>query len=418
MTRDFENMLHLFGCGALGKEPLAEHCVNIRKIREISVEQNVWPIVYCAIRKKIECGEVKIPEKIYAELEISFEANLAKTIQKNEFNKNVIRTLTQQGVESCLFKGMALAELYDVAETRVSGDTDILIKPEDEAKASEILKKLGYDVKERVSNEHHASAIHPIGGELEVHISVMKKNWDDIIFSDKISYKEEYITFDDGIQTLGINDGLINVATHFIKHFVRKGAGVRHMMDLLLYIKKYEDQINYAEFDALMEELHYKKLIDTVKTLGAKYWGMAFENLQETDKEIVNKFLEDVEKGGVFGMNDVKRRETYFIFTQRRKKLSEKEYKKFSLTKMDKTIYQKIFPDKEYMIRGYGLKKPYGIWLFGAHIKRWFGIFCNIVTGKKNVETYLYGRGKETSEQANERIELFEKLDIIDDGEN
>lgn len=414
MTRDFENMLYLFGCGALGKEPLKEHCVNIRRIRELSIEQNVWPIVYCAIRKKLESGEVKIPEEIYNNLEISFEANLAKTIQKNEFNKNVIRELKQHGVESCLFKGMSLAQLYNIPETRVSGDTDILIKPEDEKSAAQILKKLGYDVKERVTNDHHMSAVHPIGGELEVHISVMKKNWDNIIFSDKISYKEDYIYFENGIKTLGINDGLINATTHFIKHFVRKGAGVRHIMDLLLYIKKYQSQINQEQYDALMEELHYKKLIDTVKTLGTKYWGLTFENFKETDGETLDKFINDIEKGGVFGTNDLKRRETYAVFTQRRKKLSEKEYKRFSLTGMDKTLYQKIFPDKEYMKRGYGLKKAYGIWLFAAHIKRWLGIFYNIITGRKKLDTYLYGKSKDTSGQVNERIKLFEMLDIID----
>ncbi|MBQ6936919.1 MAG: hypothetical protein IJN36_00200 [Clostridia bacterium] len=81
---------------------------------------------------------------------------------------------------------------------------------------------------------------------------------------------------------------------------------------------------------------------------------------------------------------------------------------------MDKTIYQKIFPDKEYMKRGYGLEKTYGIWLFAAHIKRWFGIFCNIITGRKKLDTYLYGKSKDISGQAKERIELFEMLDIID----
>ena len=414
MTRDFENMLYLFGCGALGKEPLAEHCVNIRRIREISIEQNVWPIVYSAIRKKLESGEVKIPPEIYNNLETSFEANIAKTLQKNEFNKRVIKTLGKRGVECCLFKGMALAQLYNIPETRVSGDADILIKPEDEVLTAKVLRELGYDVSERAAYDHHISAIHPVGGELEVHISVMRKNWDDIIFSDKISYKEEYIDFDEGIKTLGINDSLVNAATHFIKHFVRRGAGVRHIMDLLLYIKKYENQINTDRFSSLMEELRYKKLINTVKAVGVKYWGFSFDNLEETDNEVMEKLLTDIENGGTFGAKEYERAETYAQFTQRRKKMTKAEYKKYSLTKMDKTILQKILPDKEYMKKAYNVEKCYGIWLVIAHIKRWFSIIFDMLTGKKDYNVYMYGEGKETSVQAKERIELFEMLDIID----
>ena len=61
MTREFESMLHLFGCGALGKEVNNEYCINLSKIRELSLAQEVWDVVYAGVREKIIAEEVKIP---------------------------------------------------------------------------------------------------------------------------------------------------------------------------------------------------------------------------------------------------------------------------------------------------------------------------------------------------------------------
>ena len=419
MTQAFENMLYLFGCGAKGTIPLEEYCVNLSEIRKLSISQNIWPIVYSAVRKKISDGSVKIPEDVHDKLEMSFQANLGKAFQKNEFNKKTIRKLEENGIECCLFKGMALADLYDIPETRVSADADILISEEKEPLAMSVLTDLGYKIFPRQKYDHHTSAIHPIGGELEVHVSVMRKNWDDIIFENKIEYNEEYAKFDEGIKTLGVNDALLNTATHFIKHFVRRGAGVRHIMDMLLYMEKYNSQIDWDKFNRLMNELHYDKLIDTAKAVGIKYWGFSFDNLIAVDDNTLEKFITDIELGGVFGGDDTVRKETYAQFTKKRKKLSESEYKKYSLSNMDRTFLQKVFPSREYMKKGYGMKKDNVFYLLAAHIRRIFTIIKNIVTGKREFSQYVYDESKETTSQVKERVELFEKLGIIEpNGEN
>lgn len=419
MTQEFENMLYLFGCGATGALPAKENCINLSEIRKLAISQNIWPIVYSAVRKKIEDGEVQLPEDVYNKLEISFQANLGKAFQKNEFNKKTIRKLEENGIECCLFKGMALADLYDVPETRVSADADILIPEEKESLAMSVLTDLGYRIFPRQNYDHHASAIHPIGGELEVHIRVMRKNWDDIIFENKIEYNEEYAQFDGDIKTLGVNDALLNTATHFIKHFVRSGAGVRHIMDMLLYMKKYNSQIDWDRFNKLMSELHYDKLIDTAKAVGVKYWGFSFDDVGVIDNVTLENFITDIELGGVFGGDDAVRKETYAQFTKKRKNLSESEYKKYSLSNMDKTFLQKIFPSKDYMKKGYGMKKDNIFYLLSAHLRRMFTIIKNIVTGKREFSQYVYDESKEITPQVKERVELFEKLGIIkQNGEN
>ena len=80
--QDFLNMIYIFGCGALGKTPDINRCVNISKVRDWALKQECWDVVYCALRPLIESGEVKIPPEIAEQLEKIFTANVAKNIQK------------------------------------------------------------------------------------------------------------------------------------------------------------------------------------------------------------------------------------------------------------------------------------------------------------------------------------------------
>ena len=93
MTQDFTNMLYLFGASALGREVKTEYCKNLSKIRDLSLMQEVWDVVYSGVRSKIESGEVKIPHEIYLSLEKTFLANVELNIQKTQFNLASIRTL-------------------------------------------------------------------------------------------------------------------------------------------------------------------------------------------------------------------------------------------------------------------------------------------------------------------------------------
>ena len=155
-------------------------------------------------------------------------------------------------------------------------------------------------------------------------------------------------------------------------------------------------------------------MIDAAKSLGVKYWGFDFKNFSCVDDGVLEGLIDDIEKGGVFGGKDDVRTQTYAQFTQRRKNLSTSEYRKYSLSNMDKTLLQKIFPEKEYMRIAYGVKNNNIFSLIAAHIRRIVSIVGNILSGKKDFSQYAFGESKETTQQVKERIELFKKLDMVE----
>ena len=247
MTREFENMLYLFGAAATGKEINTQYCKNLSKIRELALSQEVWDVIYAGLRPEIESGSIKLPPEIYADLEQRFMMNVALNIRRVEFNLGAIRELEKSGIKSCVLKGITIARFYKMPETRISSDMDILIDKENEDKAVEILEELGYECESRSKHDHHIKAHHKTGGLLEVHVALHSVSTNDIILGDEIHYEEEFILLEDGIYSLSVNDSLMYLSAHLIKHLIHDGAGVRQMMDLLLYMKKYENFCNALE---------------------------------------------------------------------------------------------------------------------------------------------------------------------------
>ena len=135
MTQDFTNMLYLFGAAALGRDIKTEYCKNLSRIRELSLMQEVWDVVYSGVRPKIESGEVKIPPEIYTALEKTFLSNVALNIQKTQFNLNSLCILEENGIKCAILKGVTISRLYAMAEARISSDMDILIEEKDEKAA-------------------------------------------------------------------------------------------------------------------------------------------------------------------------------------------------------------------------------------------------------------------------------------------
>ncbi len=410
MTQDFLNMLYLFGASALGREVETQYCKNLSKIRDHALSQEVWDVVYSGVRPKIESGEVKIPPEIYAALEKTFLSNVALNIQKIEFNLSSLRKLSENGIKCAVLKGITIARLYAMPETRISSDMDILIDSKDEGKAVKILSDLGYECEERSKYDHHMKAIHKTGGLLEVHVALHSAPTNDIILDDEIRYNEEFYRLEDGIYTLGIQDNLIYLSAHLIKHLVNDAAGVRQMMDLLLYMKEYKEEIDWKKYNALMEKLGYNTLIRVIKGIGVKFFGMEFEDAI-TEGHGMDELLEDCEIGGVFGHNEKERGRFYSIFTHRRSGKGTFTYLFYRLFRSERSIFTMLFPSAEAIKERFPYVRKHPILLPAGWAHRFIQIFMK-TAGKENLKDE---KTRLENDVITRRIKMAEKLGMFKD---
>lgn len=405
--QDFLNMIYIFGCGALGKTPDINRCVNISKVRDWALKQECWDVVYCALRPLIESGEVKIPPEIAGQLEKIFTANVAKNIQKIEFNKRIADNLKNMGIECCQLKGTVLARLYHTPEVRISSDTDILIKRSDRKKVTDYLTSQGFDVEKYEKKDHHIKARHPVGGLLEVHVAFHSHQTKDVVFAGKAEYKEPYIELPDGVVTLSINDNLLFITCHLIKHLINDCVGIRQIMDLSLYMKKYEKEIDWEKYNSFLKELSYYEFIRVVKGIAVKYFGFEF-NDAELEEEKMYCVFDDMKRGGIFSLEEKNRNHFYSKFTEIKSNRGKSSFLLYKYINSEAGIINLIFPSVEYTSAhcAYVAKYPYLLPIAWVHRA------VRIMLGKKP-KTVKQEEINETEKMIERRMEMVRKLGML-----
>lgn len=394
MTQEFRDMLYLIGAEVSGKEYNPDHKLNIEGILRAAAVQGVRTLVFPQLEKRCpdEC----------AKYTPAFWGEIGSGIRRNAFQLKTLSELKKKGIRVCLIKGIAAAATYPHPEYRISSDTDILIDEKDEAAVLAFLKENGYSVEPRRSkNEHHTKARHPIGGLLEVHVQLYSIPTQKMILSGMELYGEEYKieSFDEcEVYTLGTNDALMYLTAHYLKHLVDEGGGVRQMLDLLLYMKKYESEIDFEKYNSAMQALGYEKLIDVVKAVGAMYWGMDFP---KEHRKLCEELLTDSEEYGLFGHNSGGKNGFFTVYCERRGGKMKNEAVQFFGG--ERSRMRRLFPKAQGLIeRGYK----------HADNKLLYPFCCIHRLFDKSFEM-IFGKKKRENPQVEKRLDMMKELGMI-----
>ncbi len=394
MTHEFEDMLRLLGAGARGYEVSAAQ-MDMEAVRACAILQGVWPIVYKAAEKTADVSRWRN----------EFITAVAKSVTRKEFTLSIIKKLEENGIICCLMKGAVVADLYAQPECRISGDTDIYINPADEYKAVTFLKENGYDVEKRAKNDHHVKARHPVGGLLELHVRLYSKTSENIVFGGHITYSDKYekvLINGNVFHVMTPDDELMYLTAHYIKHLVNGGCGIRQVMDLLLYIEKNRDKIDFEKYNETLRKLRYDKLINVLKSVGTTYFGYDYPMC---DKILMDKLLTDMEKGGTFGYLADDRTNFIDIYCAKRASSKTQQFV-YSKISSEKNIFFKLFPPKWYLAKaGYGYAKNSLLIPFA-----WFNRLFNIAV--RRIKSY--DENKMAAEKSNKRLEIMKELGMID----
>lgn len=403
MTQNFMNMLDFFGAGALGYEPGSKENIDVAAIRSLAIEQGIWHTVYLSLSKVCNFADDNMKVLLY----------VGKNIRKNEYLLNIADELKAQKIDICFLKGIAVSGLYHEPDFRVSGDIDILIKKSQMNDVVALLKDKNFKVENLVGQMHHFDASSEASGLIEVHVALVKKKINDVLFKGKIDVTEPYSEAEyhgRKILTLGVNDSINFLTAHFIKHFLLGGVGLKHVMDMLIYMQSYEKAIDWQKYNQLWTELGYIELIKKVKAIGSTYWHMNFCDADNNDLELL---LNDIENSGAFGNAELNK-DFLDIFISR--KYAEDKAVMKSLNHMERSsVMNKLVPEKKYMAKkGYihGNEGAFGMAF--AYIKRLADLFFELFKGKRKLtELTEYKLTHATNEMTEKRLEVLKKLGVL-----
>ena len=346
MTRDFENLIHLYYCAVYDKMP-DERDYNIDNILSLAKKHEILQSVFFAFKKLVNEEKLNVDKAKFAHLNAQIMSDIALNIRRKQGLYETIEELEEKGIKCCLLKGDSIGRFYANPHARVSDDIDILIDEKDEKKAIEILKELEFNIVERKKIDHHFEAFSYDNSILEVHIKLYSDVTKDLVFDGIINYSKDYIKAElpsgNIVNTLNVNDNAFYLTAHFLKHFISGGVGLRQISDMLVFFDKYKSEIDFNLYFETFDKLRFSKLICAVFKLGNDYFNLDFKIPYETNDEIYIKFLTCIEENGVFGTGEKvfsSFRETFI--SKRAGKRYTDEYKKL-------TGIKRIFPGYKHM---------------------------------------------------------------------
>lgn len=219
--------------------------VDYPALRRLAKTHQIAPLLYVGLSR---CGAPEDSLRPIAE-----EAMRAVCFdQKQLFCAQRLRTLlSENGLDFMPLKGSALKPLYPASELRLMSDIDVLIREEQYPRLRELLLENGFLEGEQTD---HELVWHDREGMLiELHRRLIP------------SYNDDYYAFfqspwKKAVRVAGCEyalrpeDEYVYLLTHLAKHYRDGGIGLRHMLDLWVYLRKHPE-LNRAALEAKLRRL-------------------------------------------------------------------------------------------------------------------------------------------------------------------
>lgn len=248
----------------------------------------------------------------------------------NEFEK--------QGVYFIPLKGYVLKSDYPQSEFRIMTDVDILFKENQIDKVKEIYNSLGYKFEFFDNDNQYHFKKEPFIF-IEMHTSLVNSRDEKYNYFLNIwekSHKKEGYNY---YYEMSKEDYYIFLIEHASNHFKIGGIGLRHLIDIYLFVKKYEKEFDYSYLKSEFDKIELTVFEEKIKNIAIKW----FEKQDFSTFSLLEEFIL---LSSALGRNEV-------IFANKsidHKHAMTKDNKKPSKVKF---FMSQVFPGKEDMENRY-----------------------------------------------------------------
>ena len=234
----------------------------------------------------------------------------------NEFVSWLIEKLRKDDVYAILVKGQGIAQCYSRHLWRVSGDVDLLLSNDNYEKAKKVLLPLATEEERELTLFKHIGMTINDSFLVELHGTLhcrLSKRVDrgideaqrDIFFGGNVRSWQNGKT---QVFLPGVDDDVIFLFTHILKHFYQGGVGIRQICDMCRFLWTYREKLDVKLLD---KRLHKMGILSEWKAFSAymvDLLGMPIEAMpfySQGEKwsrkvERINNFIMEV---GNFGHN-------------------------------------------------------------------------------------------------------------------
>ena len=253
--------------------------IDFSQVQELAEEQSVVGLVTAGLEHVVD---VKPPTEEVLQFVGQTLLVEQQNIAMNDFIGVIVDKMRNAGIYTVLVKGQGIAQCYERPPWRASGDVDFLLSQDDYEKAKAFLFPLAECV-EPESGKHLGMTIDSWAVELHGNLhGGLSTKMDRVIdeVQDDVFYRGNVRSWMNGKNTVylpSVDNDVIFIFTHFLKHFYKGGLGLRQICDWCRLLWVYRDSIDTR---LLEKRLRDAGLVSEWKAFGAfavDYLGMPIE---------------------------------------------------------------------------------------------------------------------------------------------
>ena len=223
--------------------------VNWNSLYRLAQEQSVVGLLAAGLE---HVEDTKVPQT----LALSIAGDVLQLEQRNkamnDFIACTVAKLRSANIYTLVIKGQGVAQCYEKPLWRSSGDVDFFLSEENFIKAREYFRPMvedGYDpdgkdarnISAKLDSwdiELHNNQFTTLSGRVD---KGLKEVQDAVFYGGNVRS-----WMDGGVQVFlpGLNEDVVIIFTHFLKHFYKGGLGLRQICDWCRLLWTYRDSLN------------------------------------------------------------------------------------------------------------------------------------------------------------------------------
>ena len=261
--------------------------VDWAEVYRLAEEQSVVGLIAAGI-ENVQDAQKFNGSRVPQEWALQFIGTTLQIEQQNTamnlYLANLVERMRGTGIYTLLVKGQGVAQCYEKPQWRSCGDIDFFLSEDNYEKTKNYLLPLATSHEQEAEYDKHLGMnidgwVVELHGNLRSGLSSRIDRELDDIYRDTF-YSGNVHSWQIGktqIFMLGIENDVIYVFTHFLKHFFKEGLGVRQICDWCRLLWTYREKLDLKKLEPRIGKMG---LMSEWKAFGAyavKYLGMPVE---------------------------------------------------------------------------------------------------------------------------------------------
>ncbi len=289
ISKNSEDFIYLLTCAVNGEVPDKTRCeqIDLDKLYKLASFHSLLSMTSFVLGQVI-----KLPENYFQAEKQAIRNQALYNIERSK----ILSEFEKNGIWYMPLKGIVLKDLYPKSSLREMVDNDILCDGSKMAEVKKIMESRGYYCKYYGKSHHDVYTKQPYLA-FEMHSALFNEKKEKLYFSYYKNVREKLVK--DENNSFGYHftneDFYIFLLCHFRMHYDMAGTGLRSLLDVYVFNKKYYDSLNLDYLSAELEKLKLKDFEQNVRSLSNKLYNG--EKLNEDEQKSVEYYLSSGSRG-------------------------------------------------------------------------------------------------------------------------